>query len=148
MKTLYESILDIEDNIENLNEDPTILINGLFNYSLKNIEDTINTLKNILDKNKAKIHKTTNKIKMSDKFFIQIPNSKGYTYDLILFKKYGSNWYVFTIDTNARRVWSLMVESWQSLQPNLSPKVSTIYEVPSNMEKLCDDILNKAGKYR
>lgn len=148
MKTLYESILDIEDNIENLNEDPTILINGLFNYLLKNIEDTINTLKNILDKNKAKIHKTTNKIKMSDKFFIQIPNNKGYTYDLILFKKYGSNWYVFTIDTNARRVWSLMVESWQSLQPNLSPKVSTIYEVPSNMEKLCDDILNKAGKYR
>jgi hypothetical protein len=148
MKTLYESIFDIEDNIENLNEDPTILINGLFNYSLKNIGDTINTLKNILDKNKAKIHKTSNKIKMSDKFFIQIPNSKGYTYDLILLKKYGSNWYVFTIDTNARRVWSLMIESWQSLQPNLSPKVSTIYEVPSNMEKLCDDILNKSEKYR
>jgi hypothetical protein len=41
-----------------------------------------------------------------------------------------------------------MIESWQSLQPNLSPKVSTIYEVPSNMEKLCDDILNKAEKYR
>ena len=148
MKTLYESILDIEDNIENFNEDPTILINGLFNHSLENIEDTINTLKNILVKNKAKTYKTTNKIKISDKFFIQIPNSKGYTYDLMLFKRYGSNWYIFTIDTNARRVWSLMVESWQSLQPNLSPKVSTIYEVPSNMEKLCDDILNKAGKYR
>jgi putative sigma-54 modulation protein len=53
MKTLYESIFDIEDNIENLNEDPTILINGLFNYSLKNIGDTINTLKKRVRKVKS-----------------------------------------------------------------------------------------------
>ena len=52
MRTLYESILDIDNNIENFNEDPTILINGLFNLSLENIENTINILKNILDRNK------------------------------------------------------------------------------------------------
>ena len=151
MKTLIESILgDINTVIDD--SDKAIkeleLLQGLFHLYKKDISITIDNFKLALDNANAKIHKTTNRIKTSDKFFIQIPHNPGYTYDFILIKRYGSNWYVFTIDIDVPKIYNLRIESWQSLQPNLSPKITYLYEVPEHMNGLCDKILNNAEKYR
>ena len=147
MKSLYESIMDVDNNIDNFDQNPSILLHGLFQSHKEYILTIIDNFKLALDNANAKIHKTTNKIKNSDKFFIQIPHNPGYTFDFMLIKRYGSNYYIFTIDINTPKMYDLRVESWQSLQPNLSPKISYLYEVPEHMNDLCTDILHQAKQY-
>ena len=123
MKSLYESIMDVDNNIDNFDQNPSILLHGLFQSHKECISTTIDNFKLALDNANAKIHKTTNRIKNSDNFFIQISPNHGYAFDFMLFKRYGSNWYIFIIDINNPKIYSLIVDSWQSLQPNLSPKL-------------------------
>ena len=147
MKTLYESIMDVDSNIDNFDQNSAVLLKGLFLPSKEAISITINNFKLALDNANAKIHKTTNRIKNSDNFFIQIPHNPGYTFDFMLIKRYGSNWYIFIIDMNDPKIYSLIVDGWQSLQPNLSPKIAYLYEVPEHMNNLCTDILHQAKQY-
>ena len=147
MKSLYESIMDVDNNIDNFDQNPSILLHGLFQYHKECISTTIDNFKLALDNANAKIHKTTNRIKNSDNFFIQISPNPGYAFDFMLFKRYGSNWYIFIIDINNPKIYSLIVDSWQSLQPNLSPKNTYLYEVPEQMNDLCTDILHQAKQY-
>ena len=147
MKSLYESIMDVDNNIDNFDQNPSILLYGLFQSHKEYIQTTIDNFKLALDNANAKIHKTTNKIKNSDKFFIQIPHNPGDTFDFMLIKRHGSNWSIFTININASRMYDLRVESWQSLQPNISPKITYLYEVPEHMNELCTDIFHQAKQY-
>ena len=147
MKSLYESIMDVDNNIDNFDQNPSILFHGLFQSHKECISTTIDNFKLSLDNANAKIHKTTNRIKNSDNFFIQITPNPGYTFDFMLFKRYGSNWYIFIIDMNDPKIYSLIVDSWQSLQPNLSPKNAYLYEVPEQMNNLCKDIFHQAKQY-
>ena len=147
MKTLYESIMDVDSNIDNFDQNSAVLLKGLFLPSKEAISIAINNFKLALDNANARTHKTTNRIKNSDKFFIQIPHNPGDTFDFMLVKRYGSNWYIFIIDMNDPKIYNLRVESWQSLQPNLSPKIAYLYEVPEHMYDLCVNILNQAKQY-
>ena len=147
MKTLYESIMDVDSNIDNFNQNSAVLLKGLFLPSKEDISITINNFKLALDNANARTHKTTNRIKNSDKFFIQIPHNPGDTFDFMLIKRHGSNWSIFTININASRMYDLRVESWQSLQPNISPKITYLYEVPEHMNELCTDIFHQAKQY-
>lgn len=147
MKSLYESIMDVDNNIDNFDQNSSILLKGLFLPSKENISITINNFKSALDNANAKIHKTTNRIKNSDNFFIQIPHNARDTFDFMLFKRYGSNWHIFIIDMNDPKIYSLIVDSWQSLQPNLSPKIAYLYEVPKHMNNLCLNIFDQAKQY-
>ena len=63
MKSLYESIMDVDNNIDNFDQNSSILLKGLFLPSKEDISITINNFKSALDNANAKIHKTTNKIK-------------------------------------------------------------------------------------
>lgn len=63
MKTLYESIMDVDSNIDNFDQNSAVLLKGLFLPSKEDISITINNFKLALDNANAKIHKTTNRIK-------------------------------------------------------------------------------------
>ena len=142
---IEESLLDSElvDNVDN-----KVILDGLFSEDKTMVKKVIDELKNMVVTSGAKQIKTTNKIKSSNNFFIQFSAYEGQTYDMILLKRYGSNWYAFCVSINDRRMvdFSFRIEGWNSIQPNISPKDALMYMVPDSMNELCKDIMHSAQK--
>lgn len=140
---IEESLLDSElvDNVDN-----KAMLDGLFSEDKTMVKKVIDELKNMVITSGAKQIKTTNKIKSSNNFFIQFSAYEGQTYDMILLKRYGSNWYVVCVSINDRRMVDFRVGGWNFIQPNISPKDALMYMVPDSMNELCKDIMHSAQK--
>lgn len=140
---IEESLLDSElvDNVDN-----KAMLDGLFSEDKTMVKKVIDELKNMVVTSGAKQIKTTNKIKSSNNFFIQFPTYERQTYDMILLKRYGSNWYVVCVSINDRRMVDFRVGGWNFIQPNISPKDTLMYMVPDSMNELCKDIMHSAQK--
>lgn len=159
MKTLkehmYEGLLagQEETMMQGVNASMEVsVVEKLFGKSTTDIWEGIENMRNLLIENNAKVHKTTNKMKWSDKFFIQIDETGNrQCSDFMLLKRYGSNWCVFMINVTEpiERSYHFIVDSWYSrVQPNLSPKVGTMYEVPDSLNHICEKIVDKGEKTR
>ena len=140
---IEESLLDSElvNNVDN-----KAILDGLFSEDKTLVKKVIDELKNMVITSGAKQIKTTNKIKSSNNFFIQFSTYERQTYDMILLKRYGSNWYAFCVSINDRRMVDFRVDEWKSIQPNISPKDALMYMVPDSMNELCKDIMHSAQK--
>ena len=140
---IEESLLDskLVDNVDN-----KAMLDGLFSEDKTMVKKIIDELKNMVVTSGAKQIKTTNTIKSSNNFFIQFSAYEGQTYDMILLKRYGSNWYAVCISINDRRMVDFRVDGWNSIQPNISPKDALMYMVPDSMNELCKDIMHSAQK--
>ena len=140
---IEESLLDSElvNNVDN-----KAMLDGLFSGDKTMVKKVIDELKNMVINSGAKQIKTTNKIKNSNNFFIQFPAYERQTYDMILLKRYGSNWYVVCVSINDRRMVDFRVGGWNFIQPNISPKDALMYMVPDSMNELCKDIMHSAQK--
>ena len=140
---IEESLLDSElvNNVDNKS-----IIDGLFSEDKTMVKKVIDELKNMVVTSGAKQIKTTNKIKSSNNFFIQFPTYERQTYDMILLKRYGSNWYVVCVSINDRRMVDFRVGGWNFIQPNISPKDALMYMVPDSMNELCKDIMHSVQK--
>lgn len=140
---IEESLLDSElvDNVDN-----KAILDGLFSGDNTLVKKVIDELKNMVITSGAKQIKTTNKIKSSNNFFIQFSTYERQTYDMILLKRYGSNWYAFCVSNIYRKMVDFRVEEWESIQPNISPKDALMYMVPDSMNELCKDIMHSAQK--
>ena len=126
-------------------------VNKLFGHNTSDIWEGIENLRNLLIENDAKIHKTTNKLKLSDKFFIQLDETGNRQCpDMMLLKRYGSNWYVLMINVTEpiSRSYGFYVDSWSRVQPNLSPKTGTIYEAPDVLIDICKKIIERGEQTR
>ena len=140
---IEESLLDSElvNNVDN-----KAIIDGLFSEDKTLVKKVIDELKNMVITSGAKQIKTTNKIKSSNNFFIQFSAYERQTYDMILLKRYGSNWYAVCVSNIYRKLVDFRVEDWSSIQPNISPKDALMYMVPDSMNELCKDIMHSAQK--
>lgn len=70
MKTLYESILDVDKDWDN-----DLLINLLFSKDIQQRRDAFESLLNLITSYGTKQQKTTTKMKNSDSYFIQFTKS-------------------------------------------------------------------------
>ena len=122
------------------------MLDGLFSGDKTMVKKVIDELKNMVITSGAKQIKTTNKIKSSNNFFIQFSAYEGQTYDMILLKRYGSNWYAVCVSNIYRKMVDFRVDGWNSKQPNISPKDALMYMVPDSMNELCKDIIHSAQK--
>lgn len=144
-KYINEGILDDENTLLD-NMDTNIIYSELFSNNSDSVRNAINTIKDIIISSNAKQVKTTNKIKNSNSFFIQFPIKERSTYDMLLVKRYGSNWYTITIILYSK--WQpIMIdvhrEGWNTTQPNLSPKTDLMYEVPDHLNEFCEELINR-----
>lgn len=138
---LQESLLDDFDELSHKSE------LGIFDGLLSNDEDL---QLQVIDKFKQRVlasgnkrMKTISKIEWAEteRWFVQFPKYKGYTWDILLFHRVGSNFYIYypgkfkSKQTLVRRV-----ESWtgsMGLRYNISPRENEIYELPKDLCDVC-----------
>lgn len=138
---LNESLLDGFDELSHKSE------LGIYDGLLSNDEEL---QLQVIDKFKQKVlasgnkrMKTISKIEYaeSDRWFVQFPKRKGYTWDILLFHRVGSNFYIYYTD-KIKHQWQLVrrVESWAGstgLKYNISPRENEIYELPKDLCDVC-----------
>lgn len=148
MKTLYESILDVDKNYDN-----DVLISLLFSKNLQQRRLAFKRLSDLIKSHNAKQHKTTAKMKSSDSYFVefthpikvengevttQIINQINYIqicrrtdalYRTICINASGEGW--------GDKITHFQL-TWRHTQPNFNPKSQNIslYEVPEELNDL------------
>jgi hypothetical protein len=145
MKDLYsflnESLLDDFDDLSHKSE------LGIYDGLLSNDEDI---QLQVIDKFKQRVLASGNKrMKIiskiewaeTERWFVQFPKYKGYTWDILLFHRVGSNFYIYYTD-KIKHQWQLVrrIESWAGstgLKYNISPRENEIYELPKDLCDVC-----------
>lgn len=161
MKTLYESLLDIDKNHDN-----DILINLLFSKDIQQRRDAFSTLLKMIESYRPKQQMTTAKMKSSDSYFIQFSKSyeikdgdatatlMPYFSYIYICKQTGPYGYRTTFinasDEQFGRNISDYVERWQYTRSNFNPqsKASVLYEVPEELNELFKQIQMEASKHK
>jgi hypothetical protein len=138
---IEESLLD-DKLVDKMDNDA--ILDGLFSGNKSLVKKVIDELKNTVIDSKAKQIKTFDKILFSDSFFIQFPAREKQTYDMLLLKGYGTNWYIVYVSINSKRIVDHDMNDWCYIEPYLSPEDALMYEVPAHMEDLCYDVMCKA----
>lgn len=162
MKTLYESILDVDKNY-----DDDILINLLFSKDIQLRRKAFNSLLSMIESYHPKQHKNTAKMKSSDSYFIeftrpikienheateildyityiQVCKQKGLSYTTVCINAGDEAW---NREGSKINVYEL---SWRHTQPNFNPKSSNtiLYEVPEELNGLFKRIQIEAYNHR
>ena len=162
MKTLYESILDIDKNHDN-----DILINLLFSKDIQQRRDAFSTLLKMIESYRPKQQMITAKMKSSDSYFIQFSKSyeikdgdatatlMPYFSYIYICKKVGPYSYYRTTFINASDEQfghniSDYVERWQYTRSNFTPqsKACVLYEVPEELNELFKQIQIEASNHK
>ena len=143
---IKESLLDDADEVVKRIGLP---IDGLLSND-KNVQDeTIDIIKQIVLNSGCKRMKTVSKIEWaeSERWFVQFPKYKGYTWDILLFHRVGSNFWIYYPDKiKSQRKLVRRVEFWNGstgLRYNISPRENEIYELPKNLCDACKELENR-----
>lgn len=138
---LQESLLDDFDALSRKSE------LGAYDGLLSSDEDIqLQVIDNIKQKVLAsgnKRMKTISKIEWADteRWFVQFPKYKGYTWDILLFHRVGSNFYIYYPGMfKSKRTLVRRIESWlgsTGLRYNISPRENEIYELPADLCDVC-----------
>lgn len=138
---IEESLLD-DKLVDKMDNDA--ILDGLFSGNKSLVKKVIDELKNTVIDSKSERIKTAGKIFYSDSFFIQFPAREKQTYDMLLLKGYGTDWYVVYVSINNKRIVDHDMNDWHYIEPYISLEDALMYEVPTHMEDLCNDIMYKA----
>lgn len=161
MKTLYESILDVDKNHDN-----DILISLLFSKDIQLRSKAFENLLNLITSYNAKQYKTTAKMKNSDSYFIQF--SKQFKIEngevtgelmphisyIDICKRTGPHDYRTTfinaMDNRFNLNISDYVDRWQYIRFKFNPQSNgcTLYEVPEELNSLFERIQTEASKHK
>lgn len=156
MKDLYsflnESLLD---DFEVLDKKAGLSIDDLLSNDKDAQDETIDIIKQIVLNSGCKRMKTVSKIEWAEteRWFVQFPKYKGYTWDILLFHRAGSNFYIYYPNQKSKLGLERRVESWKGpmgLKFNISPRENEIYELPKNLCDACKKLeirfLNEIGR--
>lgn len=136
---ITESLLGNYDEIE---KNSSLPLDGLLSDDRDLQYETIDLMKQIIIKSGSKRMKTISKIEWADsnRWFVQFPKYRGYSFDIIFFHRIGSNFEIFYLDKiKGKVVLVRRIESWSGstgLRYQISPRENEIYEMP---EKLCEE---------
>ena len=160
MKTLYESLLDIDQNHDN-----DILINLLFSKDIQQRRDAFSTLLKMIESYRPRQHKTVAKMKNSDSYFVQftrpikVENGEAtnevldWISDVIICKQNESLYKNIVIGAYSDG-WGSKISayelSWRHTQQHLNPKASNtkLYEVPKELNELFKQIQIEASNHK
>lgn len=159
MKTLYESILDIEKDYDN-----DLLISLLFNKDIQQRRKAFESLLSIIKSHYPKHLSYTRWMKSSDSYFIEftrpIKIEKGEAAEILdwisyiqICKRIGLSYRTVCINASEDR-WGDKITvhelSWRHTQPNFNPQAtnSELYEVPEELNELFERIQTEAHKYK
>ena len=142
MKDLQQYIEEsLLDSFDDLDSRAGLSLDGLLTDDKDLHAEIIDMIKQIVLDSGNKRMKTVAKIEWAEteRWFVQFPKHKGYTWDILLFHRVGSNFWIYYTD-KIKYQWQLVrrVESWKGstgLKYNISPRENEIYELPKN---LCD----------
>lgn len=161
MRTLYESLLDIDKNYDN-----DILINLLFSKDIQQRRIAFSVLLKMIESYHPKQQMTTAKMKSSDSYFIQFSRSFkvengestgeliSYISYIDICKQTGPYGYRTTFinasDEHFGREINDYIERWQYIRPNFTPqsKGNILYEVPEELNGLFKQIQKKASNHK
>ena len=161
MKTLYESILDVDKDYDN-----DLLISMLFNKDIQLRREAFSTLLKMIESHRPKQHMSTAKMKNSDSFFIQFSKSyeikdkeatatlMPYFSYIYICKQTGPYGYRTTFinasDEHFGRNIDDYVERWQYTRSNFTPqsKACVLYEVPEELNELFKQIQIEASNHK
>ena len=162
MKTLYESILDIDKNHDN-----DVLINLLFSNDIQQRRVAFDNLHSIVKSHHPKPIKTTSKMKNSDSYFVEFTYpfkvENGEATEILdwisyiqICKRIGSFYIIYrTVCINASEdSWGDKISvhelNWGRTQPNFNPGGSNteLYEVPEELNELFEQIQTEASKHK
>lgn len=142
MKDLQQYIEEsLLDSFDDLDSRAGLSIDGLLTDDKDRQAEIIGLIKQIVLDSGNKRMKTVAKIEWAepDRWFVQFPKYKGYTWDILLFHRVGSNFYAYYPDKfHSKLTLIRKIASWggnMGLKYNISPKNNEIYELPKN---LCD----------
>ena len=140
MKTLYETIFDIDKNIDSFNSQ--LIIDGLLSENESDQTTAIGLIQDLLQNEKRL--KTCSKFANSDKdtWFVKLPPYKGYSDDIMFGHRVGSNHWIYRIRYNKTYHDKLFkdVINWKMLSANMSPKNNYIYVAPKNLSAIFSEI--------
>lgn len=155
MKSLQNYIEEsLLDDFEVLDKRAGLSIDGLLSNDKDTQDKTIDAIKQFVSDNGCKRMKTVSKIEWAEpeRWFVQFPKYKGYTWDILLFHRTGSNFYTYFPNQKNKLGLERRVESWKGpmgLKFNISPKENEIYELPKNLCDACKKLeirfLNEIG---
>lgn len=159
MRTLYESLLDDIDTTMN-KEQYDILIDLLFDKDDSIRQDGITLLYKTITGANPKQIKSTNKLKMSDKYFIHFSDVRiGSHNDTVVnninvLKRNDDKYTVLSIIGIGRAsYWKPIVaytedlENWNRIRLIVMPKDAELYEVPDSLTTLMVKLIDEANKY-
>lgn len=164
MKNLYkylkESLLgDMENTLNNGDNImlASYIIENIFNDNDEIRQKSIEGLYKLVIDNKPKRLNTANKIKNSDKYFIEFSNIRIGSHDdyvinnISIVKKITDNYYhlVGVTGRKAKHYKNIISykQLWKNVKENLYPKEDELYEVPASLEYIFDKIIINADKY-
>lgn len=161
---VLESLLDDEDEIFDKGK-YSGLISRIFSKNLDERREAFGDLKSILESHNPTRHKTTNKMKNSDSYFIQFTKSfkikngeptdelMPYISYIDICKRTGShNYRTIFIEASDGLLGRIIdyVETWQYVRSNFDPrsKGCILYEVPEELNELFRAIQAEAHNYK
>lgn len=143
---ITESLLGKYDEIE---KNSSLPLDGLLSDDRDLQIETIDLMKQAIIKSGSKRMKTISKIEWADsnRWFVQFPKYRGYTFDIIFFHRIGSNFEIFYLDKiKGKMILVRRIESWAGstgLRYQISPRENEIYEMPEKLCKECELITSK-----
>lgn len=162
MKTLYESILDIDKDYDN-----DVLISMLFSKDIQQRRKAFESLLSMIESYHPKQHKTTAKMKNSDSYFveftrpmkienheateildyityIQVCKRKGLSYTTVCINAGDDKW-----NREGSKI-NVYETNWNYTQPNFNPKSFNVklYEVPEELNELFKQIQMESYKHK
>lgn len=159
MKTLKESLLDDIDTTMNKGQ-YDILIDLLFDKDDSTRQNGITRLYETITEVNPKQIKSTNKLKMSDKYFIHFSDVRIGSHDdtvvnnINVLKRNDDKYTVLSIIGIGRAsFWKPIVaytedlENWNRIRSIVMPKDAELYEVPDSLITLMVKLIDEANKY-
>lgn len=148
MKNLKDIILEklkVSKNIGLDISEPEVIVDYLYSDDISKRQEAINCIKEEIRISNCRRLKTTNTIKNSGLNFIQlsrihfdddIPNC------ITICRRYNANYdviYIAADNSIYNKRPKRYIESWNRIQPNLSPKTEELYEMPeySVLNEIC-----------
>lgn len=159
MRTLYESLLDDIDTTMNKGQ-YDILIDLLFDKDDSTRQNGITRLYETITEANPKQIKSTNKLKMSDKYFIHFSDVRiGSHNDTVVnninvLKRNDDKYTVLSIIGIGRAsYWKPIVaytedlDNWNRIRSIVMPKDAELYEIPDSLTTLMVKLIDEANKY-
>lgn len=160
MKTLKESLLDDIETSMNKGQH-SVLIDLLFDKDDSTRQSGIEILYKIVIETNPKQIASTNKIKMSDKYFIHFSDIRIGSHDdkrinnINLLKRNNDNYAILSIIGIGRAsfyrpitAYTENLENWNRIRSIVMPKDAELYEVPEVLNDLFRKIQMEAYKHR